>query len=148
MLSTLYGKILSFVWSDCRRSLDWWGNLLNFSIDTSCRPLSHTHTHSSVKLEIPWQNTVWDQWPIFVFFLIIFRHFRGFWFGALSLTIGFVCRLQLLLVLARAVFLESESQRKSRPDFIVSWLRLLQHERPCSLIYFHHKQGSPAIPRG
>jgi hypothetical protein len=37
------------------------------------------------------------------------QKFNGFWCGALSLTRGRVCRLQLLLLLARAVILGSES---------------------------------------
>jgi hypothetical protein len=41
--------------------------------------------------------------------LIIVRQLRVCWFGAPSLTRGRICRLQLLLVLASAVFLGSES---------------------------------------
>jgi hypothetical protein len=46
------------------------------------------------------------------------------WYGALSLTRGQVCRLQLLLALTNAVILGSESPWDSRPYFTVSDLRL------------------------
>jgi hypothetical protein len=42
---------------------------------------------------------------------ITIRQLRVFWCGALSLTRERVCRLQLLLVLASAVILRSESRR-------------------------------------
>jgi hypothetical protein len=45
---------------------------------------------------------------------ITVRQLRVYWCGALSLTRGRTCRLQLLLVLASAVILESESHLLSQ----------------------------------
>jgi hypothetical protein len=57
---------------------------------------------------------IWDLRPDF----ITVRQLRVCWYGALSLTREWVCRLQLLLALASAVILGSESRR--RPYFTVS----------------------------
>jgi hypothetical protein len=53
---------------------------------------------------------------------IIFWQLRVCWFGAPSLTRGRVCRLQLLLVLARAVIFGSES-RRTRGHILLSQIR-------------------------
>jgi hypothetical protein len=53
---------------------------------------------------------------------ITVRHLRVCWCGALSLTREWVCRLQLLLVLARAVILGSES-RGTRDHILLSQIR-------------------------
>jgi hypothetical protein len=50
------------------------------------------------------------------------RHLRVCWFGALSLTRGRVCRLELLLVFASAVILGSVSLR-SRDRILLSQIR-------------------------
>jgi hypothetical protein len=56
------------------------------------------------------QATVWDPWPIFIFYLLIlFRQCRICYYGASSLMRGRVCNLQLLLGHARTVFLGLES---------------------------------------
>jgi hypothetical protein len=57
---------------------------------------------------LSWNKTpMWGLRPKF----ITVRHYGLLWCGALSLTRGRVCRLQLLLVLASAVILRSESPR-------------------------------------
>jgi hypothetical protein len=58
----------------------------------------------------------WNKAPITV------RQLRVCWCGALSLTRGRVCRLQLLLSLASAVFLGSES-RGTRDHILLSHIR-------------------------
>jgi hypothetical protein len=65
----------------------------------------------------------WYKAPIWVYDQIFIAvrnteyvgQLRVCWYGALSLTRGRVCRLQLLLVLASAVILGSESLWDSRP---------------------------------
>jgi hypothetical protein len=59
------------------------------------------------------------------------------WYGALSLTRGRVCRLQLLLDLASALILGSESPWDSRPYFTVSELRLLLSVVVGSVVHCH-----------
>jgi hypothetical protein len=53
---------------------------------------------------------------------IIVRQLRVCWYGALSLTIGRVCRLQLLLTLASAVIFGSESC-ETRDHILLSQIR-------------------------
>jgi hypothetical protein len=53
---------------------------------------------------------------------IAVRHLRVCWCGALSLTREWVCRLQLLLILASAVILVSES-RGTRDHILLSKIR-------------------------
>jgi hypothetical protein len=60
--------------------------------------------------------------------LITVRQFRVCWCGALSLTRGRVCRLQLLLALARAVPLGSESCG-TRDHILLSQIRDLPLRR-------------------
>jgi hypothetical protein len=58
-----------------------------------------------------------------------------------SLTRGWVCRLQLLLTLASAVILESES------TVLNSEPLNLEGQRPGPRIYIPQWQGGPVIPR-
>jgi hypothetical protein len=55
-------------------------------------------------------------------FLLLLRQLRVCWCGALSVTRGRVCRLQLLLALASAVILRSES-RGTRDHILLSQIR-------------------------
>jgi hypothetical protein len=64
-----------------------------------------------------------------------------------SLTRGWVCRLQLLLVLASAVILRSES-RGTRAYFTLSDSRLSQPGGPGARIYIPQEQGGPVILPG
>jgi hypothetical protein len=64
--------------------------------------------------------------------------------GALSLTRGRVCRLQLLLVFASEVILGSES----RPYFTVSDSKLPQPGGPSPRIYVPQEQGGPVMTPG
>jgi hypothetical protein len=68
---------------------------------------------------------IWGLQPDFYCHMEYVGQLRVCWYGALSLTRGQVCRLQLLLALASAVILGSESPWDSRPYFTVSDLRLL-----------------------
>jgi hypothetical protein len=82
------------------------------------------------------------------FFLleIFFRQFRVCYFVAPSLTRGRVCNLLLLLVLASAVPLGSES-RGTRDHILLSkFLRILQPGGPGPRIYIPQEQGGPDIP--
>jgi hypothetical protein len=54
--------------------------------------------------------------------LVLSESFRGYWYGAPSLTRGLVCRLQLLLACASAVPLGSES--RGTRDILLSHIRL------------------------
>jgi hypothetical protein len=73
---------------------------------------------------------------------------RVCWCETPSLTRGRVCSFRLLLGLASAVFLGSES--RGRHDYIpvVSNLSLPQSGGPSSCIYFLQEQGSPVILTG
>jgi hypothetical protein len=68
-----------------------------------------------------------------IFFFAV-GQLRVCWYGALSLTRGRVCRLQMLLVLA---ILGSESPWDSRPYFTVSDLRLLSSVIVGSIVHCH-----------
>jgi hypothetical protein len=85
------------------------------------------------------------------FFLleISFRQLRLCYFVAPSLTKGRVCNLlvQLLLGLARAVTLVSES-RRTHGHILLSHLSLPPPGGPGSRIYIPQEQGSPVIPPG
>jgi hypothetical protein len=61
------------------------------------------------------------------------------------LTIGWICRLQLLLIFASAVILRSESRGTHKPYFSVSDKRLFQPGGPGSYIYIAEEQGGPVI---
>jgi hypothetical protein len=66
-----------------------------------------------------------------------------------SLTRGWVCRLELLLVLASAVILRSDTPAwDSRPHFTVSDSRLTQPGGPSPRIYISQELGGPVIPPG
>jgi hypothetical protein len=78
---------------------------------------------------------------------IAVRQLRVCWCGAFSLTRERVCRLQVLLVLASAVILGSES-RGTRDHFTVSDLSLPQPGGPGPRIYIPQEQGGPVISPG
>jgi hypothetical protein len=68
---------------------------------------------------VSWNKaTIWGLRPDFV----NVRQLRVCWCGALSLTSGRVCRLQLLLTIARAVILGSES-RGTRENILLYQIR-------------------------
>jgi hypothetical protein len=60
------------------------------------------------------------------------------------MTRGWVCRLQLLLVLVSAVILRSES-RGTHDHILLSDSRLSQPEGPGHRIYIPQEQGNPVI---
>jgi hypothetical protein len=99
-------------------------------------------------LVIRCQAPIWDPRPnCLAFFLIIFRDLQVCSSGTPSLTRGRVCTFLLLLSIARAVVLGSESTGDSWPYFTVSNLRLSQLGGPGSHLYYTQEQGSPAIPQ-
>jgi hypothetical protein len=83
------------------------------------------------------------------FFLleIFFRQLRVCYFVAPSLTRGRVCNLLLLLVLASAVPLGSESRGNQDHTLLSQFLRLPQSGGPSPRIYIPQEQGGPDIPQ-
>jgi hypothetical protein len=77
------------------------------------------------------------------FLLIIFC-----WCGAPSLTGGLVCSFQLLLSIAIAVFLGSETLGTHDHILVSQFVSLPRSGGPCSCIYFPQEQGSSVILRG
>jgi hypothetical protein len=95
------------------------------------------------------QAPIWDPRPIFsLLSLIIFRQLRVHWCGAASLTRSRVCSFHLLLGIASAAFLRSESHGTHEHILLSLFLRLPQPGGPGSCIYFPQEQGSPVIPPG
>jgi hypothetical protein len=77
-----------------------------------------------------------------------FRQLRVCYFVALSLTRGRVCTLLLLLELASAVPLWSESRGTQEHILLSKFLRLPQHGGPGPRIYIPQEQGGPDISPG
>jgi hypothetical protein len=73
---------------------------------------------------------------------IIVRHVRVCWYRALSLTRGRVCRLQLLLALASAVILWSES-RGTRDHILLSQIRDFPFRRLLRLAGLRWRYSTP-----
>jgi hypothetical protein len=84
----------------------------------------------------------------FLLLEIFFRQLSVCYFVAPSLTRGRVCNLLLLLVLASAVPLGSESQRTQDHILLSQFLRLPQPGEPGPRIYIPQEQGGPVIPPG
>jgi hypothetical protein len=83
----------------------------------------------------------------FLFLLeIFFRQLRVCYFVAPSLTRERVCNLLLLLVLASAVPLVSDSHRTQDHILLSQFLRLPQPAGPGSRIYTPQEQSGPYIP--
>jgi hypothetical protein len=80
--------------------------------------------------------------------LLFIRQLRVCWCGAPSLMRGWVCRLQLLVVLTSAVILRSES-RGTHDHILLSQVRdFRQPGGPGPHIYIPQEQGGPVIPPG
>jgi hypothetical protein len=84
------------------------------------------------------------------FFLleIFFRQLQVCYFVAPSLMRGRVCTWLLLLGLASAVPLGSESRRTQDHVLLSQFLRLPQPGGPGPRIYIPQEQGGPVIPAG
>jgi hypothetical protein len=86
---------------------------------------------------------------LFFFLLeIFFRQLRVCYFVAPSLTRGRVCNLLLLLFLASAVPLGSESRGTPYHILLSQFLRLPQPGGPGPRIYIPREEDSPDIPPG
>jgi hypothetical protein len=91
-------------------------------------------------------RSVCDPRPISLLSFIIFIQLRVFLYGTPSLTIDRVCSFQLLLGLASAVLIGSESRRTHDYIPLSRLLRLPQPGGPGPRIYIPQEQGSPVIP--
>jgi hypothetical protein len=99
-----------------------------------------------VRLGVRHPSETSDQ---FFFLLeIFFRQLRVCYFVAPSLTRGRVCNLLLLVVLAIAVPLRSESRRTQDHILLSQFLRLPQPGGPGPHIYIPQEQGGQVIPPG
>jgi hypothetical protein len=78
---------------------------------------------------------------------ITVRQLRVCWCGALSMRRGRVCRLHLLLVLASAVILGSES-RGTHDHILLSQIQDPQPGGPDPHIYIPQEEGGPVVPPG
>jgi hypothetical protein len=106
-------------------------------------------TTDSQSANLSWcQAPIWEQRPIFPFFLLYWQ-LQASCRGAPSLTRGWICNLlvQLLLGLARAVTLWSGS-RRTQDHILLSHLRLPQPGGPGPSIYIPQEEGGPVIPPG
>jgi hypothetical protein len=92
------------------------------------------------------QAPIWDLW--FFLFEIFFRQLRVCYFVEPSLTRRQVCNLLLLLVLASAVSLRSESHGAQDHILTSQFLRLPQPGGPGHRIYIPQEQDGPDIPPG
>jgi hypothetical protein len=75
------------------------------------------------------------------------RYLRVCWCGALSLTRERICRLQLLLVVASAVILGSES-RETRDHILLSQIRVSINLEGQVRIFISQETSDPIIPPG
>jgi hypothetical protein len=91
---------------------------------------------------------MWCENNFFFLLEIFFRQLRVSYFVAPSLTRGRVCNLLLLLLLASAVPLESESRGTQDHILLTQFLRLSQPGGPGPCIYIPQEQGGPVIPPG
>jgi hypothetical protein len=122
---------------------------LQYSLGTSPKPRATllTETGNTVSAHLPSQLTHLGPVNNFFFFLdIFFRQLRVCYFVAPSLTRGRVCNLLLLLVLASAVPLGSESRGTQDHILLSQFLRLPQPGGPGPRIYIPQKQGGPVTP--
>jgi hypothetical protein len=116
---------------------DWSLLLLEFWVWVLC--YDRRSAGQSV-LEFKHPSGAYDQ-----IFIIVWQ-LRVCWFGAPSLTRGRVCRLQLLLVLARAVILGSESL-VTRDHILLSQIWDFPFRRPLWLAGSRWKYSTPP-PQG
>jgi hypothetical protein len=123
----------------------------SFCLSLRSRSQSQSYiTTDSQSASLSWcQAPIWDPRPIFLLLsLIISRQLRVCWCGAPSLTRGLVWSFQLLLGIASAAFLRSESRMTHKHILLSPFLRLSQPEGPDSCIYFPQEQSSPVTPPG
>jgi hypothetical protein len=113
-------------WLSTTRSIPYWTmSVFSFTVTNDERGLT-AHTLNSLTSRVEASrvlyydrrsvNQVYDK------IFITVRHLRVCWCGALSLTRGRVCHLQLLLALASAVILGSQSS-ETRDHILMSQIR-------------------------
>jgi hypothetical protein len=91
---------------DCIGLIPFWlddGSVMNYWSQSQ----SYFTTDGLPPIYSSWRQAPWDSWPVFFFQLNTCDHSP---YVTPSLTRGWDCRLQLLLVLARAIILRSESR--------------------------------------
>jgi hypothetical protein len=106
-------------------------------------------TTDSQSASLSWcQATIRAREQFFFLLKIFLRQSRVCYFVAPSLTRGRVCNLLLLLGLASAVILWSESCGTQDQILLSPFLRLPQPGGPGPRIYIPQEQGGPVIPPG
>jgi hypothetical protein len=86
------------------------------------------------------QAPIWGTWPD-----LYYSQLRVCWCETPSLTKGLVCSLELLLCLASAVNLGSESRRTLTIVYCLKYLSLPQPAGPGPRTYITQEQGGPVI---
>jgi hypothetical protein len=127
----------------------WWHNrgdhykdVHSLEVEVKLRPT----VIRPVRLGVRHPSGIRDQ---FFFHLeIFFRQLRVCYFVAPYLTRGWVCNLLLMLVLASAVPLGSESRWTQDHILFSQFLRLFQPGGPGPRIYISQEQGGPDISPG
>jgi hypothetical protein len=92
-------------------------------------------------ISVSWRQAPWDSRSVFIQ-LNTCGHSP---YVTFSMTRKWVCRLQLLLVLASAVIFRSESRGTRDHILLVSNFRLPQPEGPGPRIYIPQEQGGPTV---
>jgi hypothetical protein len=126
------------------RVKEWWAVVFSVRSVTRLYNGDWLSLRLPIRLGVRHPSGTRDQ--LFFLLEIFFRQLRVCYFVALSLTRGRVCNLLLLLVLASAVPLGSES----RHDHVLlsQFLRLSQPGGPGPHIYIPQEQGGPDVLPG
>jgi hypothetical protein len=152
MVALLYPRALDPLFVASYNSQGYGGGILTRLYTSRVQSLSPSYIMTDGQSpSLSWNRApIWDPRPIFpLLSLIIFGQLRICWCGAPSLSRSRVYIFQLLLGIARAAFLRSESHGTHDEHILLSlFLRLSQPGGPGSCIYFLHEQCGPVIPPG